>query len=217
MDCFSKKIYPMCIDVILSHQKPYWISVRKKSINIYFGSKAILFWVLSMNRQIRILTLSMKPSVLEKLKVEDKISYLMGDYNINLLNYSSQSLTSDFVDRMHSYSFFSLITRPTRITENSATLIDNIFVNKPYLSSFQAILVTDISDHLPIMYIDTKCPPINSDDFVYRRNLSQGNKQAFRLALANLSWEEIYHETDMQRAYLEKGWKTALYWFFGSR
>ena len=91
-------------------------------------------------------------TILEKLKVEDKICYLM-DYNINLLNYSSHSLTSDFVDLMHSYSFISLINRPTRITENSAPLIDNIFVNKPNLSSFQAILVTDISDHLPLIYI----------------------------------------------------------------
>ena len=85
-------------------------------------------------------------TILEKLKVEDEIFNLMGDYNINLLNYSSHSLTSDFVDLMHSYSFISLINRPTRITENSATLIENIFVNKFNLSLFQAILVTDISD-----------------------------------------------------------------------
>ena len=137
-------------------------------------------------------------TILEKLKVEHKICYLMGDYNINLLNYS---LPSDFVDLMHSHSFISLINRPTRITENSATLIDNIFVNKPNLSSFQDILVTDISDHLPIIYIDTKCPPINNDDFIYRRNLSQRNEHAVRLALANLSWEEICHETDMQRTF----------------
>ena len=140
-------------------------------------------------------------TILEKLKVEDKMCYLIGDYNINLLNYSSHSLTSDFVDLIHCYLFISLINRPTRITENSATLTDNIFVNKPNLSSFHAILVTDISDHLPIIYIDTKCPPINNDDFIYRRNLSQRNKHAFRFSMANLSWEEICHETDMQRAF----------------
>ena len=139
--------------------------------------------------------------ILEKLKVEDKICYLMRDYNINLLNYSSHLLTSDFVDLMYSYSFISLINHPTRITETSDTLIDNIFVNKPNLSSFQPILVIGISDHLPIIYIDTKCPPINNDEFIYRRNLSQRNKHAFRLAPANLSWEEICHETDMQRAF----------------
>ena len=75
------------------------------------------------------------------------------------------------------------------------------FVNQPNLSSFQDILVTDISDHLPIIHIDTKCLPINNDDFIYRRNLSQRNKHAFRLALAKLIWQEICHETDMQRAF----------------
>ena len=106
--------------------------------------------------------------------------YLMGDYNIILLNYANHARTSDFVDLMHSFSFISLINRPTRIISNSATLIDNIFVNKPNLSSFQGILVTDISDHLSIIYIDCKGPSLNTDDFIYRRNLSPRNKQAFR-------------------------------------
>ena len=139
--------------------------------------------------------------ILDKLKVEDKICYLLGDYNINLLNYANHARTSDFVDLMHSFSFISLINRPTRITSNPATLIDNIFVNKPNLSSFQGILVTDISDHLPIIYIDCKGPSLNNDDFIYRRNLSPRNKQAFRNALATLNWDEIYHETDMQMAF----------------
>ena len=140
-------------------------------------------------------------TILDKLKVEDKTCYLMGDFNINLLNYTNHALTSDFVDLMHSYSFISLINRPTRITNNSATLIDNIFANKPNLNSFQGILVTDISDHLPIIYIDCKIPSLSNDDFIHRRNLSPRNKQAFRNAIANLNWDEIYQETDMQLAF----------------
>ena len=49
---------------------------------------------------------------LDKLKVEDKICHLMGDYNINLLNYANHALTSDFVDLMHSFSFISLVKPP---------------------------------------------------------------------------------------------------------
>ena len=73
--------------------------------------------------------------------------------------------------------------------------------NKPNLSSIQGILVTDISDHLPIIYIDYKGPSLNNDDFIYRRNLSPRYKQAFRNALATLNWDEIYHETDLQMAF----------------
>ena len=54
----------------------------------------------------------------------------MGDYNINLLNYGKHNETNKFVDMMHAHSFISLINRPTRINQQSATLIDNIFTNK---------------------------------------------------------------------------------------
>ena len=54
---------------------------------------------------------------------------MMGDYNINIMNYETHSLTGEFVDVMSSNSFMPLITRPTRVIATSATLIDNIFTN----------------------------------------------------------------------------------------
>ena len=46
--------------------------------------------------------------------------------------------------------FFPLITRPTRITSNRATLIDDIFTNNLNNFSVSGIMFWDISDHLPI-------------------------------------------------------------------
>ena len=46
------------------------------------------------------------------------------------------------------------ITKPTRVTKSSATLIDNIFVPLnlvPNMSSY--IIIEDMSDHLPIVMI----------------------------------------------------------------
>ena len=93
--------------------------------------------------------------VLEKVQQENKLLYLVGDYNINLLNVDSHSLTADFNDTIYSYSLVPLITRPTRVTETSATLIDNIFTNKSisYDESMYGILVSDISAHYPIFCI----------------------------------------------------------------
>ena len=65
--------------------------------------------------------------LLNALKKENKLFYLMGDYKINLLNYGKHVETNEFVDMLHSHSFISLINRPTRIKKQSATLIDNIF------------------------------------------------------------------------------------------
>ena len=96
-------------------------------------------------------------TLLEKTKTENKVSYLMGDYNIDLLKIESHGPTSDYNDTMSSNCFIPLITRPTRITNSSATLIDNIFTNQfSSQQSLQGILLTDISDHYPVFYIAKK-------------------------------------------------------------
>ena len=46
--------------------------------------------------------------------------------------------------------FFPLITRPTRLTSNTATLTDNIFTNNLNNFSVSGLMFCDISDHLPI-------------------------------------------------------------------
>ena len=70
----------------------------------------------------------------------------MGDYNINLLNYDVHNNTAEFTDMMYANSFIPLVTRPTRITQSSATLIDNIFTNdlENLATSKQGIFVADI-------------------------------------------------------------------------
>ena len=59
----------------------------------------------------------------DKISNENKIAYVMGDYNINLLNFVTHPKTNDFVDNVISQGFILHITKPTRITSNSATLI----------------------------------------------------------------------------------------------
>ena len=45
--------------------------------------------------------------------------------------------------------------------------------------TFQCILVTDISDHLPIVFIDQNNVTDSSECYIWRRNMSQRNRQAF--------------------------------------
>ena len=67
--------------------------------------------------------------LLEKLSCEKKEIILMGDFNVNLLNYDSDKDTTDFVDTIYASSFYPTINTPTRITATSKTLIDDIFYN----------------------------------------------------------------------------------------
>ena len=72
--------------------------------------------------------------LLEKLSHENKQILIMGDFNINLLNYNNKN-TANFPDTMLSYSYLRFINTPTRRTGHLKTLIiDNIFYNKPMLN-----------------------------------------------------------------------------------
>jgi hypothetical protein len=50
----------------------------------------------------------------------------MGDFNIDLLKSASCVFANKFTEQLFTSSFYPLITKPTRMTSHTATLIDNI-------------------------------------------------------------------------------------------
>ena len=72
----------------------------------------------------------------------------MGDLNINLLKHNSKRTIQNFYDIMCSNYFLPYILQPTRIANNSKTLIDNIFLNTTEYKSYSGNLTSSISDHL---------------------------------------------------------------------
>lgn len=86
--------------------------------------------------------------VFNKMNSENKITYVMGDFNIDLLKDDTNRPIHDYIDLIYSYSLIPTIYKPTRITKTTATLIDNILTNSENVQK-SAIFVTDISDHMP--------------------------------------------------------------------
>ena len=84
---------------------------------------------------------------LERFSQSDKTVYVMGDFNINLLNAETCNFTKELLLALQSYSFVPTIDKPTRVYSGSATLIDNIFVNKNYGRITSGNIISDISDH----------------------------------------------------------------------
>ena len=74
---------------------------------------------------------------------------IFGDFNINLLNRNDN--IDEFINLMFSFSLFPIITRPTRITNASATLIDHIWTTQMDKNIGNYIIDTDITDHFPIL------------------------------------------------------------------
>jgi hypothetical protein len=78
-------------------------------------------------------------------KSRKKERYIAGDFNINTLTDSfNTKLLEDFCAK---HEVFPTIVKPTRITANSATLIDQILTNsKKEINS--GIVLSEVSDHL---------------------------------------------------------------------
>ena len=92
---------------------------------------------------------------LNTLSLEKNKHILIGmDHNYDLLKSSTHSATRTFLDFYIDSSIWLCITKPTRITKSSATLIDNIFVSNAVHNSYiSGILLDDISDHLPCLLV----------------------------------------------------------------
>lgn len=142
-------------------------------------------------------------NILEMIKNENKPSYLLGDYNLNLINAENHTLTQEFLDLMYSHALFPSITKPTRVTTTSATLIDNIFCNNVYNQSdiFTGILYTDVSDHFPVFHIDYSNQLKKAPRQMKRRMYTQANMTLFSEKVRDHDWSPVLSQTDSQAAY----------------
>ena len=80
---------------------------------------------------------------------------LAGDYNLNLLKINNDELCNEFFDLITSHSLLPQITLPTRLSQTSGTLIENILC-KAHLSiklKTAGILLNKLSDHQPCFII----------------------------------------------------------------
>ena len=78
----------------------------------------------------------------------------MGDFNINLLNYESHNDPNEFINSMVSHHMLPQILQPTRVTDHSATVIDNIFTNATNFETIGGNILNQIADHFS-QFFDT--------------------------------------------------------------
>ncbi len=116
---------------------------------------------------------------LSMIENENKLTFIMGDFNINLMNYDNHAQTNDFINLMFSHHLQPSVLHPTRITDTTSTLIDNIFVNTAVDSNIQSgNILSLISDHLPQFCIVNECTfdYKNSSYFAYDYSKFDANK-----------------------------------------
>ena len=141
---------------------------------------------------------------LNKLTTENKVCYILGDLNINLIKSDSHNPTPEFLDILYSHSFRPTVDKPIRITCNTATCtdIDNIFTNS--VDSHQAEIITSgLSDHLPIVlfgpsFVKAK----NSNNLLYlKRDTRDRNVSLMKRELDTIQWDDIVNAENVNECY----------------
>ena len=94
-------------------------------------------------------------SIIFAMKKRNPHSIIVGlDHNLDFLKSIKHLGTNDFIHSNLDMGMIPTITKPTRMTKSSATLIDNIIVSENLCGSYHSnVLINDMSDHMPTICI----------------------------------------------------------------
>ena len=130
-------------------------------------------------------------NLLEKIRCK---CILLGDFNINILNEHFDNNVANFVNVMREHFYHPVITKPTRVQNGSATLLDHIWLNFDHDRTHQShIIFSGITDHFPTTY-HLKSNSVNEDHKVITyRVFNDQCDQNFKYKIENHDWN-ILHE-----------------------
>ena len=150
----NKKYNYEIIDI--SHKSDIWedlfihVSISKCNKSIILGDIYKPPKDNNNNANIEAFINELTPKIQYLLKSKADV-ILCGDFNINLLQINNRPAFSDYMDTLITNNFCPTITYPTRFTDASCTLIDNILYKGHQKNNLlsSGIIFTDKSDHLP--------------------------------------------------------------------
>ena len=140
-------------------------------------------------------------SIMDTIQHENKLSIIMGDINIDLLKCDSHIKTSEYIDNLFTHGYLPVITKPTRISSSTATLIDHIYTNDITSSHHSGIIVTDVADHFGTFLITQHKHKHHYSPNIKVRSFSQANIQYFKETLENTDFTCISNMTCPNMAY----------------
>ena len=91
------------------------------------------------------------------------------------------------------YFFFQpYILQPTRITNHSTTLIDNIFFNSLEYFAISGNIIYDLTDHLPSFLILNKFSSLPPNVKIFKRDYFRLNESVLINEIQAVEWEELF-------------------------
>ncbi|XP_065639761.1 uncharacterized protein LOC136072559 [Hydra vulgaris] len=150
------------------------------------------------------LSFFLQQNIIHKGSKENKITFIIGDFNMNCLIYNKDKKIKSFYDEILMAGAVPLINRLTRITKTSTTLIDNIFTTDIYNRKLKkGIIKTDISDHFPIFLTIHTVSSNNPErqNIIKKRVFNESNIKSFQYQLSLLHWKHINFNEDANTIY----------------
>ena len=128
---------------------------------------------------------------------------LGSDHNMDFLKHEKHVHTRDFIETNLNYHLLPTITKPTRITRSTSTLIDNIFIGRKYQGGYTSnIGISDISDHLPLLLnIQNLNPYKKSVKQITTRKLDAEKMKQINDRMKAENWEELLHHKNTNESF----------------
>lgn len=166
----------------------FWIQIKMQKINIALGVIYRRQTTTSVAKCIEILD-NILPQIIAN---NDKV-VLVGDANINQFVIENPLATC-----LENFGFVQVINEPTRIAQDTATLIDPIFISDSDLVADVGTVNADlISDH-KLVYCKMKIAAVKSTQkFVKFRDFKNFNAERFQEDLLNVQWDNIIYTRDI--------------------
>ena len=102
---------------------------------------------------------------------------------------------------MFSHLLIPFINGPTRVTTNSATIIDDIHLNEIRNDQLSGISYTYISDNFPRVIIDRSCTTYALPQYFVKRHCIWDNILKFENTLKEIDFSPILNSNDPQNAF----------------
>ena len=130
-------------------------------------------------------------TILANIKRSGLESIIGLDHNLDLLKQAVHTKTQEFLECILDQNMLPTVTKPTRISKTSATLIDNILISEKLQSNFEStIIIDDMSDHLPCIL--TLKNYINTHSHIFRRTqrINSCTVNKMLSSLSKIDWTE---------------------------
>jgi endonuclease/exonuclease/phosphatase family metal-dependent hydrolase len=145
---------------------------------------------------------------LTDVEISKNPTVILGDFNIDMCATNPPDSTNAYIDEFRALHFVPYITVPTRVTNDTASLIDHLWFNMLFPCR-SGVLSVQISDHFPI-FVSVSNVLKKDKQLITSKFRCHGNKNIsdFRIGVTNLLFDIDMSDTlsidDKWRVFIEK-------------